>query len=307
MSDMLAEVAARWRVLDPLLPAPILPADVAALAVPGAVGAPRHLCPELGEPLPLWFAARRFTLRPLVAGPDVAGGLDRLLTGWRALLQADPDAADEDSAAYVTVPSRDTEAVPVLVRHGLTPYVVVAARAVARPVTGVTGVTGLTGVAVRRAGAEDLDVLTDLTLAQFRSETDFGTAVDRSDAATRLRTELTELLDAPDPWVWLAEAGGRVIGALTANPPDANGWLGQFTGACRIAYLRMARVEPAARGAGAGAALTAAAHRAFDRAGVDAALLHYSLLNPRSGPFWHRMGYRPLWTNWKLTPAASLR
>ena len=60
------------------------------------------------------------------------------------------------------------------------------------------------------------------------------------------------------------------------------------------------------RGRGVGAALTVAAHRAFDEAGIACTLLHYSLLNPRSGPFWHRMGYRPLWTGWKATPAAEL-
>jgi hypothetical protein len=25
-----------------------------------------------------------------------------------------------------------------------------------------------------------------------------------------------------------------------------------------------------------------------------------------SGPFWHRSGYRPLWTVWKASPAARL-
>jgi hypothetical protein len=24
-------------------------------------------------------------------------------------------------------------------------------------------------------------------------------------------------------------------------------------------------------------------------------------------PFWHRMGYRPLWTTWETRPAATLR
>ena len=36
-------------------------------------------------------------------------------------------------------------------------------------------------------------------------------------------------------------------------------------------------------------------------------LLHYSQMNPLSAPFWHRMGYRPLWTTWEARPAASLR
>lgn len=299
MDGVLAAVAQRWRALDLLLPAPLLPAGTPELAVPGAVGAPRHLSPEPGDPLPMWFAAHRFSLRPLVAGPDVAGGLDRLLAEWRTQVRADPSAAADDSAAYVFVPSRDTPTFRTLLRHGLVPYVVVAARTAPVPVAA--------DATVRRAGAGDLDALGELALSQTRSETEFGAAIDRPDAAERLRAELVERLDAPDPWVWLAEVDGRVIGALTADRPEATGWLAPFTDLRPLAYLRMARVEPAGRGAGVGAALTAAAHRAFDEAGVTCTLLHYSLLNPRSGPFWHRMGYRPLWTGWKATPAAALR
>ncbi|HEV7655620.1 MAG TPA: GNAT family N-acetyltransferase [Mycobacteriales bacterium] len=298
MDGVLAGVAERWRALDPLLPGPSLPAGAPGLAVPGAVGAPRQLSPQPGSALPMWFAAHRFSLRPLVAGPDVAGALDRLLAEWSTQVRADPRAADEDSAAYVYVPSRDTETFHPLLSHGLVPYVVVAARTVARPVTA--------GATIRRAGPGDLAALSELALAQARSELEFGSAIDRPDVAERLRAELAEQLDTPDPWVWLAEIDGRVVGALSAERPDANDWLAPFTDLRPIGYVRMARIEPAARGAGVGAALTAAAHHAFDDAGIACTLLHYSLLNPRSGPFWHRMGYRPLWTAWKATPAAAL-
>jgi GNAT superfamily N-acetyltransferase len=249
----------------------------------------------------MWFAAHRFSLRPLVAGPDVAGGLERLLTEWCTQVRADPAAADEDSGAYVFVPSRDTETILTLLRHGLVPYAVVAARAVARPVPVVAGAT------VRCAGKGDLDALSELALSQTRSEMEYGSAVDRPDAADQLRAELAGQLDASDPWVWLAEVDGRLVGALSAERPEANDWLTPFTDLRPIGYLRMARVEPAGRGAGVGAALTAAAHRAFEEAGIACALLHYSLLNPRSAPFWHRMGYRPLWTCWKASPAATLQ
>ena len=36
-------------------------------------------------------------------------------------------------------------------------------------------------------------------------------------------------------------------------------------------------------------------------------LLHYAQASPVSGPFWHRQGYRPLWTTWPARPAAALR
>ena len=50
-----------------------------------------------------------------------------------------------------------------------------------------------------------------------------------------------------------------------------------------------------------------AAHRALDTAGVAVTLLHYAQTNPVSGPFWHRAGYRPLWTSWQARPAHTLR
>ena len=45
----------------------------------------------------------------------------------------------------------------------------------------------------------------------------------------------------------------------------------------------------------------------LDARGVDLTLLHYSQVNPLSVPFWHRMGYRPLWSTWEARPAATLR
>jgi hypothetical protein len=53
-------------------------------------------------------------------------------------------------------------------------------------------------------------------------------AIDRPDAAERLRAELAAQLDALDPWVWLAEVDGRLVGALSAERPEANDWLTPF-------------------------------------------------------------------------------
>jgi hypothetical protein len=61
------------------------------------------------------------------------------------------------------------------------------------------------------------------------------------------------------------------------------------------------------RSGGVGAALVAVAHAALDPAGVDLTLLRYAVLNPLSAPFWHRCGYRPLWTWWAVSPASRLR
>src|SRR5205085_1547858 len=102
-------------------------------------------------------------------------------------------------------------------------------------------------VQVVRAGPDDLDALAGVALAQTRSETEFGSAVDRPDPAGQVRAELAGLLAGPEPWVWLAEVDGRPVGALTAERPAATGWLAPFTDARPVGYLRMARVEPAGR------------------------------------------------------------
>ena len=66
-------------------------------------------------------------------------------------------------------------------------------------------------------------------------------------------------------------------------------------------------VQPDDRGHGAGPALVGQLHREADAAGVAVTLLHHEQVNPLSGPFWSRQGYRPLWTSWEARPARTLR
>jgi GNAT superfamily N-acetyltransferase len=73
------------------------------------------------------------------------------------------------------------------------------------------------------------------------------------------------------------------------------------------AYLPTIFVRPGERGGGIGTALVRHLHAVLDTRGVQTTLLHYAQANPLSGPFWSRMGYRPLWTGWEVRPAAALR
>lgn len=66
-------------------------------------------------------------------------------------------------------------------------------------------------------------------------------------------------------------------------------------------------VRPDERGGGIGAALVRHVHGELDARGIDLTLLHYAQVNPLSAPFWHRMGYRPLWSTWEARAAAALR
>jgi GNAT superfamily N-acetyltransferase len=302
MDQVLAAVADRWRAIDPLLPVPRPgAAGQDTLTVPGAVGMLAHREPEENTPPPMWFAARWFSLRPLVTDPDVGAGMDRLLAEWAGHVAAAAAGAGPDSAGYVSVPSRDVETFPALARHGLSPYVVVAARRAGHPTPAASAAR------IRQAEPADLDTVAGLALTQARQEVPFGTAYDRPTAPEQVRAEAERVLDSPQRWIWLAEVDGRAVGLVTAAPPADNDWLAAYSDLRPLAYLSVAYVAPDARGAGVGAALAAAAHAAFDEAGAALALLHYSVLNPRSVPFWHRLGYRPLWTGWQARPAAVLR
>ncbi len=257
---------------------------------------------------------RRYTLLPEIAGPDVAGALDQLIGQWQDHLAAVPEACDEDTAAIINWPSRDIDGLNVMLAHGLTPLNVVAAKKL-RPAPPVQQTqqpqqaqqaqqTG--GFTISRATPADLDVLTALAVAELSYDAHFGGVIERPHTGPAMRTYLTDLLADPEPWVWVAERAGTTIGLLIAEPPSAATWIAPLTGLSPAAYLTSAYVDPAERGCGIGRALTGEFHRAAQGEGVGVVLLHYELLNPRSGPFWSQQGYRPLWTALEARPASRL-
>jgi GNAT superfamily N-acetyltransferase len=96
--------------------------------------------------------------------------------------------------------------------------------------------------------------------------------------------------------------------ALTVvEPPDAAAWIAGMTRPGATAYLQTMFVRPGERSGGTGAALVRHVHDELDARGIDLTLLHYAQVNPVSAPFWHRTGYRPLWSTWEARPASTLR
>jgi GNAT superfamily N-acetyltransferase len=89
--------------------------------------------------------------------------------------------------------------------------------------------------------------------------------------------------------------------------PDAATWIAGMTRPGATAYLQTMFVRPGERSGGTGTALARHVHGELDTRGIDLTLLHYSQVNPLSAPFWHRMGYRPLWSTWEARPASTLR
>jgi GNAT superfamily N-acetyltransferase len=317
--DVLSSVAWRWGQIDRLLPVPKLPAEAGCSAElivaeadgrPTAVGWCRHRFfePDAAE-LAWGAAAAQFWLTPYVAGdaaePGIGSALYALLSGWGAHLAADQATEGEDSQATIRWPSRDTGGVRALLRHGLQPLTVIAARPAGRPLPAT--VPAPDDLRIRRAGPGDVADVTALTLDVIRFDQHFGSALVRPHAERAHRREAEQTLATPQPWTWLAERAGQAIGLLVAQPPDQAGWIAPSTSQRPVAYLSTMSVQPDDRGTGVGTALVAELHRELDAAGVAVTLLHHALLNPLSTPFWSRMGYRPLWTTFEIRPARALR
>ena len=134
--DINRAVGRRWHAIDPLLPDPatlpagcgeplVVTADNGRIAGLG-VCVHQHISPDsLNQ---TWGAADRFTLVPRLAGPDVAAPADQLLAQWRDHLAGIGATRGPDTSASVVWPSLDVTGVRALLRHGLQPLTVIAAR-----------------------------------------------------------------------------------------------------------------------------------------------------------------------------------
>jgi GNAT superfamily N-acetyltransferase len=273
---------------------------------PTATGICEHWAGD-AESLELsWGAARRFQLAPQIAGPDVAGALDDLLSQWRDHLAAVPGTDDEDTAALVMWPSRDIHGIMTLLRHGLAPVEVIAARPTGRHPADPPDAPPR-GLRIRRAGPADIDAVVRLGVEVIRFDEHFGSVTERPGTTAAMRREAAGLLAGPEPWTWLAERDGTAIGMLAAQRPEAASWIAPMVGLTPAAYLMLMFVLPGERASGVGGALTARLHREVAAADVAVTLLHYEQSNPLSMPFWSQQGYRPLWTSWAARPARTVR
>ncbi len=313
--DINRAVGRRWHGVDPLLPDPAtLPAGCGEpLVVTAGNGRLAGLGVCVHQHIPAqalnqtWGAADRFTLVPRLAGQDVAESADLLLAQWRDHLAGVGAARGPDTSASVVWPSLDITGIQGLLRHGLQPVTVIAART--RPGGGIPSARprAAFGVTIRDAGPGDEDQVLDLELRLIRYDMHFGGPVWRPDTARLVRDEIQASLARPATWTWLAERNSRAVGLLVAQPPQEAGWITGMTSRSPAAYLQTMFVDGQERSTGIGAALVRNLHARLDSLGVAVTLLHHSQVNPLSAPFWYRMGYRPLWTSWEARPASALR
>lgn len=311
LAALTAATRERRRAVDPLLPdpSPTDPGDP-ALAVHGddgrlvAIGTCRRTQPAPDSIELTWGREDQHRLSSVrVGGENPARAMDWLLTAWCDELAGLDEPVWPDSAAIVTVPSRDAAEVPALLAHGLQPLSVVASRPAGRSATGGSS----NEVRVRPARPADHQVVTALHLEEVRYDARFGSVTERPHTETRIDEMVRTLLDDPDPWIWLAEHDGHPAGIAIVSPPWRAGWIAPLVAAEPVAYIDCLSVAASERGGGIGATLIDHVHRHIDDAGIAVTLLHYGTVNPLSGPFWSRMGYRPLWTSWQACPATALR
>jgi ribosomal protein S18 acetylase RimI-like enzyme len=298
-----AQQNARFAALDPLLPPIAAPpaASEPLLATVGrrkAGGLLTNVAHAAGSWPALWGPAEIWDLTA-VPGETGTAGLAALLGAWRERMRR--AGAGPDSGCTLTWPSRDDEASAVLLAHGFAPMTCLAVRPLEPPAD-----PGPARVRVRNAVEGDTEALTELRLAEWRYTSLVGTAVQRPGARPLLRAEVVRALRFSG-LVWLAEDEGVPAGMAAcalASPTPGDSIHGRLLPG-RWGYVDTLSVAPAARDGGVGRALMAAAHRTLLSHEVRGTFLFYHPANPLSPVFWHRQGYRPLWTMWIRRPAWS--
>ncbi|WP_033289438.1 GNAT family N-acetyltransferase [Amycolatopsis jejuensis] len=295
----------RFTALDPLLPPPVplLPSaggerveavTASGTRVSAVLQRYRH---GPGDAPLLWSAAEVWQLFP---GPDTAGteAFDALLGALRS--QVDIEAPGPDSACVVNWPSRDAEAIRAFLDHGLVPLSALAIRPAAAPEPAVSA------AAIRLAGPADFDAALALCAATF-DYTGLVAHRKRDQTAELLRPALRRALGGST--TWLAESRGEVVALAQCDWVEAapGSEAAELLPPGRWGYVNNVVTAPASRGHGIGRALMARAHRELLGQGATGTYLYYNPTNPLSTVFWHRQGYRPLWTSWEAHPAGALR
>lgn len=301
MDNLQEQHGRRLSRLDSLLPlsvpAPAVGPDGVGLEVPGGWGLARVVRADPNTLDGTWNPYERHVLVARIGENDPAAAMDALLSRWSTTVHA--RAGGAESAAVLTWPSRDVVLTPTFLAHGLAPLSVLAIRLAGRDCP-----DGATDVVVRRATEADLDAAVALELELVRWNQVLGQMTERPNTAELIRAKHTA---GSRPWSWLAEVDGTPVGLLSVLDPHHVSWASDLSSAGNAVYLSDLMVRPGRRGAGAGTALVQHVHSELDRAGFNAVLLQYLGMNPLSGPFWHRCGYRPLMTNWEVRPASHLR
>lgn len=309
MDHSATEWNARDAALDPQLPDRDVDAGGEFLVEFGAHGIAAgglrtRVNVDAGSPEAIWGAAEREDLALRWNGEP--GPLRALLDAWVAdAATASWRASNSwDAALTLTAPARDSALVIPLLERGFALVGVAGIRIGSRGASEARAREALSaaGLRVRPAGVDDLDLLAELDGELLAHDAQHGSVTMRPGAQAVLRGMIAERLSQDPGWTWIVEDATGTAGYLSIEI-DAPRHRALCAAGGSIAHLQAMYLRPRVRGGGLGEALVEFGHSRIEAAGIDRIQLDYAALNPRSGPFWCRMGYRPLWHHWQRRPA----
>lgn len=303
MSDLerLSQAMTAWaRAEDPALgaiAAPALDEARASLASPNgrALGVARVAHTPLDDARSLWSASTAELLQLRLAADATADDVGAVLDRWLALDPAPLAEPEGERAWSLRLPGVARSATLALLDRGFAP----ATTTMVRPSRAIPApATPPVGVRIRPPQPADAAAMAALARELVATEVAFGATRER--APHLADGYATEALAAPEGWTLVAEGeGDAMLGWASISPVAASAWAAPSTSLAPAAYLGIATVTAARRSGGIGRALVERLHEHARGEGVAATLLDASACNPWSVPFWHRQGYRPLWTTWQ--------
>lgn len=293
-------MAAWTRGEDALLgamPDVALDGDAVAILAPGgrAGGVARAAHTPTSDPRSLWVASSADLLQLRLALDASADDVRKVLDAW---LDRKPTPVVESGGEHawsLRIPVVARQAVVPLLERGFAPSTSTMVRPIAE--RDATSPMPPRGATVRGAASDDRPALVALMRELLATEVAFG--------ATRSREvglgdrHVDDALGHGEGWSLVAEVDGDVVGWMSLSPFEHSGWAAPSTSSEHVAYLGIASIARAHRSRGLGRALADRLHAHAAGHGATATLLDASAANPWSVPFWHRMGYRPLWTTWQ--------
>ncbi|QIM16265.1 GNAT family N-acetyltransferase [Leucobacter insecticola] len=279
-----------------------------------AVGLPSRVALCADAPEALWGALQRDQLELRWDGDTTA--LNTLLDRWVERVEGDLGPEDEwETAMELVVPARDSAAAIPLLAHGFAVVGAIGIRVGRRGTDPSAAEARLKarGYTLRQASLADVSILAELDVELLAHDSQHGSVTIRPGAAAILADGIRERLEQDPEWTWLLERQGEVAGYLSIEfdrerhraecSAAAGGEIQGGAGAAPVGYIQAMYLREEVRGAGIGESVVEFGHGRLEAAGVERVLLGYAAINPRSGPFWCRMGYRPLWNSWQRRPA----
>jgi ribosomal protein S18 acetylase RimI-like enzyme len=193
--------------------------------------------------------------------------------------------ADERNRHYVVVPAHDTALVDAWFRLGF-------GHQQAYGIAEMTPTPWPDGV--RKAEARDVDAIVELAPLlgghQLLSPV-FAGRRPQFDPA-ELRTEIERDIAAPGIANLVAEVAGRIVANFEVVPAERSSMHTGLALPERACYLGFAVTDPAARGSGAGLALTQASFAWAHEAGYESMVTDWRVTNLLASRFWPKRGFR---------------